>query len=56
MTKKPNMEIDKLSEDEIVIKGKRLSLRWLDSYLLIYSKEEHKYEEYDQEAEANKVT
>lgn len=34
---------DETRGDKIVIKGKKLSLEWLDSYILVYSQEEHKY-------------
>jgi hypothetical protein len=38
---KPNLELATVEDNRIVIKGKKLDVRWLDSYILIWSGEEH---------------
>jgi hypothetical protein len=40
-----NIELAELTDSKIVIKGKKLKVRWLDSYLLIWSKEVNSYDE-----------
>lgn len=41
-----NIELAKeLSEKKIVIRGKRLRLRWLDKYILIWSKEDYPFDD-----------
>lgn len=36
-----NLELDSIDEKKIVIKGKQLNVRWLDTYILIWSDKEH---------------
>lgn len=41
---KANMELENAGGDQIIIKGKKLSCRWIDSYLLVWSQEDHPYD------------
>ena len=38
------MQLDKFKDNEVVIKGRKLNVRWMDSYLLVFSGDEHPYE------------
>jgi hypothetical protein len=40
---KNNIELGKCTDGEIVIKGKKLRVEWLDSYILVWSEKEHPY-------------
>ena len=37
------IELFKASDNSIIIHGKELSCEWLDSYIIIWSKKDHKY-------------
>ena len=40
---RPLIQLSKTKENQIIITGKKLSCEWLDSFILIWSGEEHKY-------------
>ncbi len=40
---RPLIQLSKVGENQIIITGKKLSCEWLDSFILVWSKEEHKY-------------
>jgi len=38
---RPPIQLSQTKENQIIITGKKLSCRWLDSYILIWSGDEH---------------
>jgi len=45
-----NLELERASDNQILINGKKLRVRWLDSYILIWSGEDHPYDEKREES------
>lgn len=39
-----NVELDSIKDGKIVVKGRELRVRWMDSYVIIWSGKEHPYE------------
>jgi hypothetical protein len=37
MDEEPNISLDRASDKQILITGKNLGVRWLDSYILVWS-------------------
>ena len=40
---RPTIQLSDIKSNQIIITGKELSCEWLDSFILVWSGEEHKY-------------